>query len=77
MLYFSLSQLRRQLPHQKKSAIYFSNPAEFYPFQKEFESLLQKNIFEIYNMHKLQIHKIEYLYKLQFLIAISGNMIYN
>ena len=38
----SLSQLRWQLPHRKKSAIYFSNPAEFYPFQKEFENLLQK-----------------------------------
>ena len=57
--------------------MYFSNPAGFYPFQKEFESLLQKNIFGIYNMHKLRIRKIEYLYKLQFVIAISGNMIYN
>ena len=35
------------------AAIYFSNPAEFYPFQKEFESLLQKAFFGIYNMHKL------------------------
>ena len=46
-------------------------------FKRNLKSLLQKNIPKIYNMHKLKICKIEYLYKLQFTIAISGNMIYN
>lgn len=46
-------------------------------FKRNPKAYCEKIILIIYNVHKLEIRKIEYLYKLQFIIAISGNMIYN